>query len=208
MVGYHPHRVYGFQGPASADYDRPPRKVTLPAQGVRDVAQQLLGFQEPAHPYQPGSQPSGSRAGDDDAPLAKFGQILLGGRVVVHVGIHGRSDQDRRPRRDHRGGQRVVGQARRQLGDAVHRGRGDDHDVGTLGQGYMLVGELRAGVKSVGDDLAMGDAAEGQGRHELGGPETHDRVHQRPGLHQLTGQVQGLVAGDAARDPEDDVFVS
>ena len=43
---------------------------------------------------------------------------------------------------------------------------------------------------------------------KLDGALAEDDVHVRPLLHQLAGQVCGLVAGYASRDPKDNVAVS
>ena len=44
----------------------------------------------------------------------------------------------------------------------------------------------------------MGDATEGQGCDELSGSVAEDGVHQRAGLSQFAGQVNGFVASYAA----------
>ena len=64
-------------------------------------------------------------------------------------------------------------------------------------QGHVLNAVFGVGVEGIGHYHPMGEAAEGQGRDELGGPITHDGVHQCACLHELAGQVQRLVAGDA-----------
>ena len=69
-------------------------------------------------------------------------------------------------------------------------------------QFHVLHGVFRVGIEGVGDHRAVGQAAEGQRSNELRRPVGHDGVHQRPGLRQLAGQVEGLVAGDAPGDAQ------
>ena len=62
----------------------------------------------------------------------------------------------------------------------------------------MFDGILGIGVESVGDHRAVCQAAEGQRGNELRCPVGHDGVDQRARLGQLAGQIQRLVAGNAA----------
>ena len=90
----------------------------------------------------------------------------------------------------------------------MHRGRGDNYNVGAAGQGHVIVGKLGAGVIGIGNYFPVGDAAERQGRNEPGGAIAHNYVHQRPGLHQLTSQINGLVTGNTASNAQNNVLIS
>ena len=127
--------------------------------------------------------------------------------MIEHIAVHRGSHQKGRRRRDDGGGQRIVGQPRRQLGDTVGRCWRDYHYVGPLGQGQVLDAEVRMRVEGVGYHLTVGDAAECQRGDEASGAVAHHCVHERLFLHQLAGQVQGLVTGDAAGDSQDNVFI-
>ena len=93
-----------------------------------------------------------------------------------------------------------------QLGDAVHGGRCNYHDVGPPGQRNVFDTLLGVGVEGVGNDGAVGEAAEGQRRDELGCAIAEDGLHVGAGLHQLAGQVQRLVTGNAAGYAQDNIL--
>ena len=128
--------------------------------------------------------------------------VVLRGRVVVHVAVHGGADDDGGAGSEHRGREGVV---RQPVGDARYGvgGRGgNDHQVGALRDGHVVYTQLGARVEYVGDDRAMGDAAEGERRREPGCRLGHDDVYHCAVLGQLAGKVYSLVAGDAARDSQ------
>ena len=142
------------------------------------------------------------RAGDGYAPRPQRCDVMLRGRVVVHVAVHGGADDDGGAGSEHRGREGVV---RQPVGDARYGvgGRGgNDHQVGALRDGHVVYTQLGARVEYVGYDRAMGDAAEGERRRELGRRLGHDDIDRCAVLGQLAGEVDGLVAGDAARDSQ------
>ena len=206
-VGDDAHGVEGLPGAPGGDDDVAARQVAGAAQHPSDVVEERLGLDHAAWAYEAGGQ--AARRGADDvraAPLERR-QVLLEGGMLVHVGVHGGGEKQRRLGGQGRGGEGVVGEAEGELGDDVGRGRGDDQQVGAGGQGDVLHGELRLEVEEVRDHGPVGDAAEGHGRDELGGAAGEDDVDVRAGLHEAAGKLGGLVAGDAAGDSQDDVFV-
>ncbi len=67
----------------------------------------------------------------------KARDVLLRDRVQPHAGLHGRSQQQR-PAAGQRGGaQGIIGQAQRQLGDGVGRGRRDQKEISLARQGHV-----------------------------------------------------------------------
>ena len=54
----------------------------------------------------------------------------------------------------------------------------------------------------------MGEATEGQGSYELGCAVTQDGLDVGASLNQFAGQIQRLVAGDAAGNAQDNVLSS
>ena len=122
--------------------------------------------------------------------------------VVVHVAVHGGADDDGRAGGEHGGGEGVVRQPLGYPRDGVGGRGGDDHDVGALRDGHVVDTQFRARVEDVGDDRPVGDAAECERRREPGRGFGHDDVDHRALLGELAGEVDCLVAGDAAGDPQ------
>ncbi len=71
------------------------------------------------------------------APPGKNLYVLLGGGIRVHVGFHGRGDDQWASGNQHRIGEQVIGDPVRQLGDGIGRGRRDQHQVCRLPEADM-----------------------------------------------------------------------
>ena len=118
-------------------------------------------------PTAPAGQPA--RGGGDDLPpiAAQQIQVVLGHRVLIHLGVHGRSDQLGAGTGQHCGGEHIVGQPVGQLGAHIGGGGGDDHQVGAVGQGDVLhlMGEVA--VKGVHHGPVPGELFKSEGGDEL-----------------------------------------
>ena len=87
-------------------------------------------------------QIAGSGLDDAHAALAQHFKIGLGGRMVPHVDVHGRSNHDRRSGGEIQRGEKVVGDAVSELGQDVGGSGSDDERVGPLRLGDVLDGVL------------------------------------------------------------------
>ena len=84
-----------------------------------------------------------------NAARAKLLQILLRRRMLPHVDVHGRSDDDRRFGREVKGREKIVGDALREVRENIGGGRRDEQKINSLRDGDVLdgafdVGRLRA----------------------------------------------------------------
>ena len=130
------HRVDRLAGAAGADED--PHAGQVIRQGVAAVQQQLgergdlLGLGQPACAAVGAGEASGRRLQDDRAPTAQRGDVVDGGRVKPHLGVHRGREEHRTSRGEQRGGQEVVGTARDGPRQQVGGRRGDHDEVGLL----------------------------------------------------------------------------
>ena len=97
-----------------------------------------------------------ARLDDHVAPLAQLFNVFAHGRVVVHPGVHGRRDDDRR-----RGGQQgsrnqVVCQTQRDLRKGMRRGRRDEHRIRALPERHVANLRLRQQGKHLDRHRPMG----------------------------------------------------
>ena len=129
-------------------------------------------------------------------------QVVLGHRVLVHLGVHGRHHNFGAVAGQHGGGQHIVRQAVGQLGDDVGGGRRDHHQVRLVGHGDMLHLEGEIPVEGVHQRLVAGQRLKGHRRDKLRGVLGHEHLHIAPQLHQSGSQVGHFIRGDPAGDPQ------
>ena len=127
---------------------------------------------------------------------------MLDGVLLPHLGVHGRTDDDRGARGQERGREKVVGDAVCVTADDARRGRRHHDHVCRLaetgvGNGLGSVEERRA--RRFG-----GQSREGEGGDESGGALGQDRHDISAGVDQTATHLDRLVGGDAAAHPEDD----
>ena len=199
------HRVDILLRPSGAHDDLPARQVARPSQHQPHVAQQLGRLQQPSLAHQPRRQPAHRRSRDRDPPRRQRLHVRLRRWAVVHVRVHRRADDHRRGCGQYRRANRVVRESQRQLRDRLRGGWRDNHHVGPFRYGDVVDQQLRARVEQALGDRPVGDRGKGQGRNELPGRRRHHHVDLCPQLHQLAGQVDGLVAGYAPADAQGDV---
>ncbi|GMA27590.1 hypothetical protein GCM10025874_08430 [Arenivirga flava] len=162
----------------------------------------LLGFGHTARARVAAGELPDPRADDVHAALPQQGDVRDGRRVLPHLGVHGRSDQQRGAAGQHRVAQQVVGDAVRELGDGVGRRRCDDDEVGVLAE--RDVAHLGDPVVEVRRDRIAADRLEGRGADEaqrrLGGDDLHIVARE----HEGADRAHRLVGGDAAGHADDD----
>ena len=142
---------------------RRPARSWGEGQDAEDVLDQSVWLRHLAGPHSAAGQPA--RGGGDDLPpiAAQQIQVVLGHRVLIHLGVHGRSDQLGAGTGQHCGGEHIVGQPVGQLGAHIGGGGGDDHQVGAVGQGDVLhlMGEVA--VKGVHHGPVPGELFKSEG---------------------------------------------
>ena len=131
----------GLAGAAGGDED--PHAGQVIGQGVAALQQQLgergdlLGLGQPACAAVGAGEASRRRFQHDRAATAQRGDVVDGGRVKPHLGVHRRREQHGTSRGQQRGGQQVVGTARDGARQQVGGGRGDHDEVGLLADADM-----------------------------------------------------------------------
>ena len=175
-------------------------------QDICDFRKNILGLAHAARAGIAASQEAALRADEADAALTQQLHVFPGSGVLPHASIHGGGHQHRRFRRQHSGGQHIVGDAVGHLRQDVGGGRGDHKHVRPLRQGDVLhlpgfgAGE---GVRHRG---MIAEGFKGQRRDELAGVLRHNDVHLRPGLAQAGNKLARLIGGDASRHAQHHVF--
>ena len=129
--------------------------------------------------------------------------VVDGGRVEPHLGVHGGSNHDRRGRGEHRGSQKIIGHASANARQAVGRCRCDQHEVGLLADEHVF------DLFDAGEDVSLhrltrkrfprGCADKAQSAF---GGNNADAVSR---FFQKSDYVSRFVRGNAPGDAENDV---
>ena len=194
---------YSRVPPAETTTWRPRRSSLGRRRGPRTssaAAKISAGLGQPALAGVGAGQPALGGLEHDDAARAQGGDVGLGGGVLPHLGVHGRSHHHRAARRQQGVGEQVVGQAVGGLGQHVRGGRRDHDEVGLLPDPDVRH-LVDVGPDVVADRLA-GQRRPGGGAHE---PQRGRGGHDRdvvPGLGEAPQQLAGLVGRDAAADAQ------
>ena len=95
-----------------------------------------------------------------------------------------------------------MGQARHEVGG----GRGDEHQVGPLGQLDVAHGSFRGRVQQIQVHRVAGQRLQRQRGDELGATAGHDDAHLSTVFQEPADQFGALVGGDTASDAEHDAL--
>ena len=128
------------------------------------------------------------------AEFLQLGHIVLSNGIEIHVGIHGRCDEDRCRRSHDRRRQHVVGNAVGDFANDVGRRRCDDEDVGPAGQGDVFYVEFRHIVEHGYGNGIAGNFPHRQGRDQFRRMVGHDAFDFGPPLAELAGNRSLLEA--------------
>ena len=208
-------RVDRLARAAGGDEDLEPVELATGAQRGFEGAEQLSGLRQAAGPVlaQRRERP-GPRLEHSYPTRAQTVDVLLGGRMLVHRPVHGRSDDQRSPARQCGRRQQVVGVPVRELGECVGRRRGDHERVGPLDQlevrergvlGRGIAGERaaqRVALPLGEQHRRAGDAGERCGADEAGRRLGLDHADRVAGLDRQPRQLERLICRDAAADAE------
>jgi hypothetical protein len=130
------------------------------------------------------------------APAGQGGQVVLHGRVLPHLGVHGRAHHHGRLGGQQGGGEQVAGDARGVAADDPGGRRDDDDQVGRLPQARVRYG---VGVaEQLGVDALGGQGGERGLAHEAQRALRHHRDDMGPSVHEAAADVDRLVRRDAA----------
>ena len=132
--------------------------------------------------------------------------IFLRGGVQPHLAIHCWSDDERRACGERDGGERIVCDPARELGDEVRRGGCDEKQIGIVRErdvagmpGFFFIeNSSRHRISREGLESERGD--------ELRGGAGHHDMHLEAVLREAAREVGGLVTGNRAANAEDDIF--
>ncbi len=198
--------VEAFPRATGGDHDVATRQVedvgsSTAGEHVTRQLEDLLGLGQPALAGVLAGQPPLGGLDDERAPAAQRRDVVLGGGVLPHLGVHRGDEHDRAAGGEQRVGQQVVGEAVRGLGQEVGGRRRHDHEVGVLAD--PDVRDLVHVVPHLGRHRLAGQRGPGGRADE---PQRRRGGHDRDvvaGLGEAPEQLAGLVGRDAAADPED-----
>ncbi len=191
--------------PALTTTCRPARSgsVTPRASTRRQTSKISDGFGQPPLAGVHAGQAPHRRVDDHGAAAAQRRHVLLGGRVLPHLGVHGGGEDDRAPGGEQCVRQQVVGEAVGGLREHVGGGGGDDDQVGPLPDADVR--DLVDVRPDLGRDGVAGERGPGRGADEVQRGLRRDDPHVVPRLGQSPQQLTGLVRGDATADPQHDL---
>ena len=196
----------GSRVPPGADHHVAAGEVRLgraPGQHPAADLEDLRGVGQPALAGVGAGEAADGGLDDDGAAAAQGGDVLLGGGVLPHLGVHRGGEHHRAARGEQGVGEQVVGEAVGGLGQQVGGGRRDDHQVGVLPDADVR--HLVDVVPDLGGDRVAGQRGPGGGADEVQrGRGRHDPdVVAR--LGEPAQQLARLVGGDAAADAQHDL---
>ena len=193
-------------------------------QGFLDRGDQGLVLREAARAHPAAGEFAAARRDDPRPPRPQRLQVGGGRRVLQHVRVHRRGDEERRPAGQGEGRQEVVRQAQGQAGDDVGGGRGDEEEGRLLGEGDVadvrgVVGLAAARVappvvtalpvagrlEEVFQDRFAGDRRQRERGDEGAGGAGQDHLHPEAAFPERPHQLRGAVGADPPGDPQDDL---
>ena len=202
MVGEVADGIQRLLSGAGGDQHALAAQIVGQGQLSQHILQQILGLGHFAGTHGAAGQTAAGGLDDFPAVAAQGLQIVLGHGVFEHIGVHGRGNQLGALAGQYGGGEHIVGQTVGQFGADVGGGRGDEHQIGALGQRDMLYLMAEVAVKGVHHGAAAGELLEGQGGDELGGMLGHHHLYGSVLFYQSGSQCGGLIGGDAAGDTQ------
>ena len=127
--------------------------------------------------------------------------VVLHGCVFPHLGVHRRTNYDRRNRGNERRGEKVVGHACCVSGNHPRSGGGNDDEVGLLTEPRVRDDILVVPQRSV--NRFRRQRAESGLTDETFGIGRHDRRNVRTGVDELSTNFDRFVGSDAAGNTDD-----
>ncbi len=197
-----PDRIERLARAARGDEDRPARQRVRtreqPERGLGDTG----GIREATRAGVAAGEPARFGIEHVHTPAAQRREVLLYGGVLPHLGVHCRADEDRRARGEQRGGEEVVGDARRVLAEQLRGCGRNDNEIRALAEARV---RNRFGPTEQRGARGLGrERGEGQRADEALGVIGQDGSDVDTGVHQTAAHLDRLVRGDPAADTEND----
>ena len=212
-VAQEAYRVQGLARASRGDDDVAPPEVPSPLgvgvtpgrppEEVEGLGHDVLGLGQAPHAGVGAGQGPAGGVNDPQAATAQGGDVVHGGRVEPHLGVHGRGQDHRGGRGQDGGGEQVVGPPRRQAGQEVGAGRGDQDQLGPLADRHVLHG--LGVVEEAGGHRVGAHGRQGGGPDEPQGRRGGDDPDLVTGPAQQAHQGRGLVGRDRAGHAQDHV---
>ena len=205
-VGEEAHGVHGLPGGPGGDQHPQARHILGRGEDLDTLFHDLRRLAHAARAHVAAGQQAPFGADGQDAAGQQNPEVFPGGDIVPHAGVHGRGDEHGRAGGQHGGGQHIVRDAMGHFGHDIGGGRGDQKQIGLLGQGHVLHLPALGTVKGVRDAGIIAEGLKGEGRNELAGVRGHDDMHPRARFAQTGNHLAALVGRDASRDAHDHGF--
>ena len=161
----------------------------------------LFGFEHPSRAGSAAGQET-LGAGQDGhvRKRAKRPEVVLEGRMSIHLVVHRGGDEDRALHGEESRCESIVGNAVGHLADDISCGRRYNHQVSPIGQRDMLGRVVVGRGKHVGIDLVAGERLKSEVGDELQRISRSRHLHFRSRFAQESNQEGRLVRGYSAAD--------
>ncbi len=112
------------------------------------------------------------------ATAAQFFQIFLGRRMIPHVDVHCRGDDDRSSAGEIQRAEKIIADAAAEFGEDVRGGWRDQQKVGALGHGDVFDGAFQVGLavgfgEQSSNNFFSGERGKGERSDEFAGRASH-----------------------------------
>ncbi len=152
----------------------------------------FVGLREAALADPSAGEIAAARIDELHAARGERREVRLHRRVLEHVGVHRRREQDRLAQRQDERRQEVVGDPVRELGDDVG-GRGRDQEqIDFRGERDVLDVRVHAGRELIADHPASRNRLERDGPDEAARRSRHQRDHVVAALLEAARDLHGL----------------
>jgi hypothetical protein len=133
--------------------------------------------------------------------MGEMPQVGLGLVMGIHPFVHGRAEDDRSPGNQEEGREEVCGHSLGCPSQEVGRSRGYDDGIGLQTETDV---KSRTGTgEEIGVNLPARNRLKRERLDELEGPTGHYDVDPGPQTSEVPGQLNGLIRGNTAGDPQD-----
>ena len=200
VVAYETHRVDFLVGGSCGDENVPSlergRAVESTVEGLDDG----FGLLHAPLALKPRGEKTGARLDDAVAIAAQCGHVVPGGRMAVHVEVHGRRYKHRRLHRQVGGNEHVVGNAIGHLAQGARRAGRDEHGIGPQAQVDVRVPRAVALREKIAHHRLVGERTQGNGGDKLLAGRRDHHLHLGPALDEAAHDEASLVGCNRASD--------
>ena len=206
MVGEEPHRIQALLGGTGSDGDVQSLQILLPGDDPIDFLAQHLRLRQLAAAHILTRQHPRGRFNHRKVIAPQGCEIFLSGGIFQHGSIHGRGNELGAAGSQHRGGEHIVRQPVRQLGNHIGSCWRNENHVRLFCQRDVSHVILKIPVKGIHNAPVVAEGFKGQGGDELGGVLGENTVYLCAGFSQGAGNICHFIGGNAAGDAQKDGF--